>query len=151
MRQVLAEHAIPFADQRVLSGPWEESWGYTAAQYLWKQDQAIDALFCGNDQLARGAIEALHELGIRIPDDVAVVGFDNWEPIATATRPALTSVDMNLQAIGQYVGQALLDLLAGKLLAGMTRLPCHLVVRGSSGLLPVNTSSLVEEVSLEKP
>jgi LacI family transcriptional regulator len=149
MRQVLAEHAIPFAEQRVLSGPWEESWGYTAAQYLWKQDQAIDALFCGNDQLARGAIEALHELGVRIPDDVAVVGFDNWEPIATATRPALTSVDMNLQAIGQYVGKALLDLLAGKLLAGMTRLPCHLVVRASSGLLAASTSPVIEQFPLE--
>jgi LacI family transcriptional regulator len=135
MRQVLAEHAIPFSDQRVLSGPWHESWGYTAAQYLFKQDPSIDALFCGSDQLARGAVEALHELGVRIPDDVAVVGFDNWEPIAGATRPALTTVDMNLQAVGRYVGQSLLDLLAGKLLSGITRLPCNLIIRESSGVI----------------
>lgn len=133
MRQVLAGYDLPFSDQRVLSGPWQESWGYTAAQYLIKQDPSIDALFCGSDQLARGAVEALHELGVRIPDDVAVVGFDNWEPIACATRPALTTVDMNLQAIGQYVGQCLLDLLAGKLRSGIVRLPCTLVVRESSG------------------
>jgi len=134
MRQVLAEHAIPFSEKRVLSGPWHESWGYTAAQYLFKQDPSIDALFCGSDQLARGAVEALHELGRRIPDDVAVVGFDNWEPIASATRPALTTVDMNLQAVGQYVGQALLDLLAGKQLSGITRLPCNLIIRESSSV-----------------
>ncbi len=133
MRQVLAEHAIPFSEQRVLSGPWQESWGYTAAQYLLQQDFPIDALFCGSDQLARGAIEALHEQHIRIPDDVAVVGFDNWNPIASATRPTLTTVDMNLQAVGSYVGQALLDLLAGKLLSGMKRLPCQLIIRESSG------------------
>lgn len=132
MRQVLAEHAIPFSEQQVLSGPWQESWGYTAARYLLQQDPSIDALFCGSDQLARGAVEALHEQGVRIPDDVAVVGFDNWEPIASATRPALTTVDMNLQVVGHYVGQTLLDLLAGKLLSGITRLPCNLIIRESS-------------------
>jgi LacI family transcriptional regulator len=132
MRQVLAEHAISLLDHRVLSGPWQESWGYTAAHYLFKQDPHLDALFCGSDQLARGAVEALQELGVRIPDDVAVVGFDNWEPIACATRPALTTVDMNLEAVGHYVGQAVLDLLAGKLLSGIVRLPCSLIVRGST-------------------
>jgi LacI family transcriptional regulator len=133
MRQVLAEYGIPLLEHRVLSGPWQESWGYTATQYILKQDPSIDALFCGSDQLARGAIEALHELGARIPDDVAVVGFDNWEPIACATRPALTTVDMNLEAVGRYVGQCLLDLLAGELLSGIVRLPCSLIVRDSSG------------------
>ena len=132
MRQVLSEHGIPFSEERVLSGPWQESWGYTAARYLLRQDPSIDALFCGSDQLARGAIEALHEQGVHVPDDIAVVGFDNWEPIATATRPALTTVDMNLQAIGAYVGQSLLDLLAGKVLVGMKRLPCQLIIRESS-------------------
>jgi LacI family transcriptional regulator len=132
MREVLAEHGISLPEHRVLSGPWQESWGYTAAQYLLKQDPSIDALFCGNDQLARGAIEALHELGVRIPDDVAVAGFDNWEPIAGATRPALTTVDTNMEALGRYVGRCLLDLLAGKLLSGIIRLPCSLIVRSSS-------------------
>lgn len=132
MRQVLAEHGIPLLEHRVLSGPWQESWGYTATQYILKQDPSIDALFCGSDQLARGAVEALHERGIRIPDDVAVVGFDNWEPIACATRPALTTVDMNLEAVGRYVGQSLLRLLAGELLSGIVRLPCTLIVRDSS-------------------
>ena len=120
-----------------MSGPWQESWGYTAAKYLIKQDSSIDALFCGSDQLARGAVEALHELGVRIPDDVAIIGFDNWEPIACATRPALTTVDMNLEAVGHYVGQCLLDLLAGKLLVGTVRLPCSLIVRESTGPLPI--------------
>ncbi len=141
MRQVLDEHDIPLSEQRVLSGPWQESWGYTAAQYLIKQDPSIDALFCGSDQLARGAVEALHELGIRIPADVAVVGFDNWEPIACATRPALTTVDMNLEAVGHYVGQCLLDLLAGKLLSGTVRLPCNLIIRESSDTTRTNNQS----------
>lgn len=132
MRQVLTEHGIPLPEHRVLSGPWQESWGYTAAQYLLKQDSAIDAIFCGSDQLARGVVDALHNLSLRIPEDIAVVGFDNWEPIACATHPQLTTVDMNLEAIGHYVGQSLLDLLAGKLHSGIVRLPCNLIVRDSS-------------------
>lgn len=132
MRQVLAEHDLPLLEHRVLSGPWQESWGYTAAHYLLKQDPAIDAIFCGSDQLARGVVDALHTLAIRVPADIAVVGFDNWEPIACATHPQLTTVDMNLEAIGSYVGQSLLDLLAGKLHSGIVRLPCNLIVRDSS-------------------
>ena len=132
LRQVLNEHALPLPEHRVLSGPWQESWGYTATHYLLKQDPAIDALFCGSDQIARGAVDALHNLGVRIPDDIAIVGFDNWEPIACATSPQLTTVDMSLEAIGRYVGQSMLDLLAGKLHAGIVRLPCRLIVRNSS-------------------
>lgn len=134
MREVLARYSIPLPEHRVLSGPWQESWGYTAAQYLLKQDSSIDALFCGSDQLARGAVEALHDIGVRIPADIAVVGFDNWEPIACATRPALTTVDLNLEEIGRYVGQRMLDLLAGKLLSGTIRLPCKLIIRESSSI-----------------
>ncbi|HTK07313.1 MAG TPA: substrate-binding domain-containing protein, partial [Ktedonobacteraceae bacterium] len=118
---------------RVLSGPWQESWGYTAANYLFAQDSSIDALFCGSDQLARGAVEALRERGIRVPEDVAIVGFDNWEPIACATRPTLTTVDMNLVEVGRNAGECMLALLAGEMRSGIIRLPCTLVVRDSSG------------------
>jgi LacI family transcriptional regulator len=132
MRQVLTEHGIVLPDNRVLSGPWQESWGYTATNFLFDQDPAIDALFCGSDQLARGAIEALHARNLRVPADVSVVGFDNWEPMACATRPPLTTVDMNLSQVGRYVGESLLALFAGEQRSGLVRFPCSLVVRGSS-------------------
>ena len=94
---------------------------------------APDALFCGNDQIARGAIEALREMGLAVPTDVAVVGFDNWDVMTEATRPPLTSVDMNLDALGREAGAALLEMMAGARLAGVRRLPCSLVVRDSCG------------------
>ena len=133
MRQTLAEHGLQLPEHRVLSGPWQESWGYTATNYLFDQDSSIDALFCGSDQLARGAVEALRERGMRIPDDVAIVGFDNWEPIACATRPTLTTVDMNLTEVGRHAGECMLALLAGEMRSGIIRLPCSLVIRESSG------------------
>jgi LacI family transcriptional regulator len=134
MRQVLTAYGIELPEHRVLSGPWQESWGYTAANYLFQQDATIDAIFCGSDQLARGAVEALRERGVRIPEDVAIVGFDNWEPMACATRPPLTTVDMNLVEVGRFAGECLMALLAGEMRSGIIRLPCSLVVRGSSGM-----------------
>ena len=132
MRQTLAEHGITLPEDRVLSGPWQESWGYTAASFLFDHDSTIDALFCGSDQLARGAADALRERGVRVPDDVAIVGFDNWEPIASAARPPLTTVDMNLTEVGRYAGESLLALLSGEMRSGIVRLPCSLIVRDSS-------------------
>ena len=93
-----------------------------------------DAVFCGNDQIARGLIDALALIGFSVPGDVAVVGFDNWEVFASATRPPLTTVDMGLSELGGLAGHTLLDLVDGKrILPGVRREPCRLVVRQSCG------------------
>jgi LacI family transcriptional regulator len=68
-----------------------------------------------------------------VPDAVSIVGFDNWEIMAEATRPSLTSVDMNLKDLGRRAGLRLLDRIAGKQSRGVERLPCTLVVRDSCG------------------
>ena len=113
------------------AGRWSEAWGREAAQLLFSRRRlAPDALFCGNDQIARGALDALREMGRAVPDDVAVVGFDNWNVMTEASRPPLTSIDMNLGALGSEAGAALLEMMSGRTLAGVRRLPCTLVVRG---------------------
>jgi LacI family transcriptional regulator len=133
-RQGLAEAGLNAAARDCRSGRWSEAWGREAAQDLFSRRRgAPDALFCGNDQIARGAIDALREAGFAVPADVAVVGFDNWEVMAEAARPPLTSVDMNLGALGREAGAALLDMIAGHRVAGVRRLPCSLVVRESCG------------------
>ncbi len=131
-RAAIAEAGLPALPS--MPGRWSEGWGREAAQKLFsRRTPAPDALFCGNDQIARGAIDALRELGFAVPVDVAVVGFDNWDVMTKATRPPLTSVDMNLEALGREAGGALLDMMAGRRFAGVRRLPCSLVVRGSCG------------------
>jgi LacI family transcriptional regulator len=133
MDQALAEHDRDLPEHRVLSGPWQEAWGYEAAGRLLDADPHIDGIFCGSDQIARGAVDALRERGVRVPDDVAIVGFDNWEVIAAATRPALTTVDMNLPALGRLAGTRLLAMIGGERASDIIRLPCSLVVRASCG------------------
>ena len=104
-------HALAAAglagDQRLyLNGPWSEAWGRDAVARLFDgKAQRPDALFCGNDQMARGAIEALRERGIAVPGDVAIVGFDNWEVMTEAARPTLSSIDMNLKTLGREAGE----------------------------------------------
>ena len=92
-----------------------------------------DVLFCGNDQIARGAAELLRDLGIAIPADVAIVGFDNRDVMALAARPPLTSIDMNLRTLGREAGDRLIEMIAGKQLSGIRRRPCSLIVRQSTG------------------
>jgi LacI family transcriptional regulator, galactose operon repressor len=133
-RKALAEAGLKAGAGDCRAGQWSEAWGREAVQTLFSRRGAMpDALFCGNDQIARGAVDALREMGLGVPDDVAVVGFDNWNVMAEAARPALTSVDMNLEALGREAGASLLEMMGGRALKGVRRLPCSLVIRESCG------------------
>ncbi|WP_018183361.1 LacI family DNA-binding transcriptional regulator [Kaistia granuli] len=136
-RAVLADHGR--TPPRVMMGPWSENWGHQAIAELFDdaEGETPDAVFCGNDQIARGVVDALRERGLRVPEDVGVIGFDNWEIVAAATRPPLTTIDMNLTALGREAGLTLLSLVDGKAVEpGIRKLPCRLVVRQSCGRPP---------------
>ena len=105
-RQALGAAGLRARAGHVLAGAWSEAFGREAVQQLMTSRSGVDAIFCGSDQIARGVIDALRESGVRVPDDVAVVGFDNWDVIAAATRPAITTVDMNLHELGRQAGLA---------------------------------------------
>jgi LacI family transcriptional regulator len=113
-------------------GEWTEEWGRQATDALLRAAPDTDAIFCGNDQIARGAADAIRETGRGVPDDVALVGFDNWEVMAAACRPPLSTVDMNLRELGRTAGERLLAAIDGKPSAGVEKLPCSLVPRESS-------------------
>jgi len=95
-------------------------------------------------------VDALRERGVAVPADVSVIGFDNWEIVAAATRPPLTTVDMNLIELGRVAGRLILDLAEGKPVEpGIRTLPCHLVVRQSCGgdaLAHANRQEVLQEV-----
>jgi LacI family transcriptional regulator len=133
MSAVLQEHGGRLSRSRVLHGPWTEGWGYDAVGQLLERQEGIDGIFCGSDIIARGVIDGLRERGRAIPNDVAVVGFDNWEIIATQTRPPLTTVDMNLHDLGCSAAERLLAMVEGAPDSDIVRLPCSLVVRESCG------------------
>jgi LacI family transcriptional regulator len=133
-KAVLAEHGSDIVHQPLV-GEWSERWGRQAVIQLLRSGVEFDGVVCGNDQIARGAVEALRENGVQVPHDVGVVGFDNWDVMVEASRPPLTTVDMNLHDVGQRAARLLIDAIDSRSLEpGITRIDCGLVPRESTAL-----------------
>jgi LacI family transcriptional regulator len=117
----------------VMHGQWSQRWARSATAALLAQQPDIDAVLCGSDQIASGVLAALGDLGRRVPDDIAVTGYDNWGVFALETEPTLTTVDMNLEALGTAAARELFTLIDGSAQrGGVRRHACRLIVRGSS-------------------
>ena len=117
---------------RVRFGEWSERWGRSATRTLVETAPDLDAVFCGSDQIARGALDVLRDLGRRVPDDVAVVGFDNWAVMAEASQPPLTTVDLGIDVIGRLAARHLVTAIGGGVPPRDTVVPARLVVRDSA-------------------
>jgi LacI family transcriptional regulator len=117
-----------------LFGEWSEAWGRQATGILLGAAEEFDAVFCGSDQIARGVADALRAAGRRVPDDVALVGFDNWDVMALACQPPLTSIDMELEGLGRTAADLLLAAINGEPAPGRHVSPCRLVLRESTAV-----------------
>jgi LacI family transcriptional regulator len=122
------------ATGRAHYGDWSEAWGRRAAEAVLRIAPDLDAIFCGNDQIARGAADTLRERGVRVPDDIAIVGYDNWDSMALASRPPLTTIDMDLGEIGRIAALKLLAKIdpGAPDEVGTTTVPSRLIVRESA-------------------
>jgi LacI family transcriptional regulator len=131
-RIVMAEHGLELVDG-VWFGSWSEEWGHNGVRALLASSPDVDAIFCGSDQIARGAAHELASLGRSVPEDVALIGVDDWSPFTEGYRPHLSSVDLNLTTIGSRAGEALLAALNGHSAPGIQTVEPELIVRESSG------------------
>ncbi|HEX3975379.1 MAG TPA: LacI family DNA-binding transcriptional regulator [Solirubrobacteraceae bacterium] len=129
----LGEHGLELVGGARM-GDWSEAWGRQGASQALAEHLDLDAIYCGSDLIARGVIDALTEAGISVPDDVAVVGTDNWALIARAARPPLTTVDMRLGEVGRRAARFLIDAIDGQRISGRHVAPAELVMRASSGM-----------------
>lgn len=133
VRVALADAGEDLVMGRALTGEWSEAWGRQAAAMLLRSGEPFDAVVAGSDQVGRGVTDALREAGVRVPEDVGVVGFDNWEVMALASRPPLTTVDPELNQLGHVAASVLLEAINGHPAEpGVRRLPCSLVLRRST-------------------
>lgn len=114
----------------VRQGDFTEASGYRAARALLEADPGLDALFAASDLMARGALRALREAGRRVPDDVAVVGFDDLG-VAEACDPPLTSVRQPIAQVARELVRMLRDLIDGRPVESVT-LPTSLTRRASA-------------------
>lgn len=109
-RQALEEAGIPYDPALVVSGSLLHAGGYQAAQILLNRNISFTGIFGHNDEIAIGAMAALYKAGRRIPDDVAIVGYDDI-PSAAYSFPSLTTIRQPMQAVGDAAIKLLLDLL----------------------------------------
>jgi len=128
----LSGAGLDLAGGKVLFGEWSEAWGREATSRLLERQPRTDAIFCGSDQIARGVTDELRGRGCRVPEDVALVGFDNWDVMAEACRPPLTTIDPNLSEVGRVAARELLAAIEGTPIGGVRTVACTLVVREST-------------------
>jgi DNA-binding LacI/PurR family transcriptional regulator len=135
-RRALAEAGIPPADELVVRGRWNEEAGYTGARTLLGLADRPTAIFAASDMIAFGVIRAALENGLRVPDDLSVVGFDDIA-IAGAFSPPLTTVRQEEDTLGRMACEHVAAWLQGTPPAQReTVFPVQLIVRQSTGPAP---------------
>lgn len=140
-RRGLAEAGISPRDELVVQGDFRESSGYAAAAALLDRRPRPTAVFAANDCMAIGLMSALGNAGLSVPQDMAVVGFDNIT-MAQYMRPPLTTVHVDAYALGQKAVRLMLDALAdpeGEKVTVQT-IDAVLKVRSSCGARPASAT-----------
>lgn len=127
----LKKHGIAFTNNYVIPGDFTESSGYTSAKALMNQVAPPTAIFCSNDDMAIGAMRAIQDMGLRVPGDVSIIGFDDISK-ASMVYPPLTTIRQPLFKMGETAANLVVDLINGtKINKTCVVLQTELVIRGS--------------------
>lgn len=139
-RAALAEAGVPEDPSLIVAGMSDAQGGYHVARQLLERADRPTGLFCFNDRMAMGAYRAAADLGLSIPRDVSVVGFDDQVLISEGVHPQLTTVALPHYAMGVRAVSLLLGLIdpsvEGTTPTGHQTLPCPLVARASVAAPP---------------
>ncbi|MEA5455750.1 LacI family DNA-binding transcriptional regulator [Sinomonas sp. JGH33] len=122
---------LPVSDDAVTFGPYMIDSGYERATAVLSGTNRPSALLCGNDRIAVGALLAAQALGLEVPRDVSLVGYDDQEELADRVRPALTTVSLPHYRMGELGTKALLALIDGEAVPARQNVRGELIERGS--------------------
>lgn len=130
-RQALLEAGRPIDESLIVAGHFDQPSGYQKMKELLPRN--VDAVFVASDLMAMGALQAIQEQGLRVPEDIGVVGFDDL-PISSITDPPLTTIRQPIDQLGNQSIQLLIGLLEGEFTAPcQQKLPTQLIIRQSCG------------------
>jgi LacI family transcriptional regulator len=128
-RDALEKAGIPSDEKLIASGDYTTETGITCARDLLSLDHPPTAIFASNDQSAMGVYQTAQEMGLRIPEDLSVIGFDN---IMESKYMGLTTVDQFISEMGFVATQMLIKLINGDLLDSQTyKRQTQLIIRNS--------------------
>jgi LacI family transcriptional regulator len=149
-QDALRQANIPLDPDMIAAGDFTIETGRLCARELLSLPNPPTAIFAANDQSAMGTIETAREMGLRVPDDLSVVGFDNI-PEATYFDPGLTTVDQFIDQMGRVATEKLIGLIQGESLeSDPHKMPTQLVVRDSCRAVARSTSEAQRAASLEQ-
>jgi DNA-binding LacI/PurR family transcriptional regulator len=131
-RQALQAHGLPFCSDLVLSGGFERDMSYAAMREFLSASPVFDAVFASDDDSAIGALKALNESGRRVPEDVALVGFNDIN-LSSFLTPPLTTVHAPTEQVGRMAAQQLFRILENESPDLVTLLPTQVILRRSCG------------------
>jgi len=131
-QSALEEARLEVSDDLTIPTDFSRSDGYTKAEALIRDGKPIcDAVFCVSDNIALGVMKRFAEAGIRVPEDVAIVGFDD-NPIALFSTPGLTTIQQDIREGGRLLVQSLIKVLNGQAIDHVA-MPTKTIVRESCG------------------
>ena len=132
-RKALEEYGLPFRDEWLFSNVFDLEDGKRVLRTILNLKDAPTAVFTGSDQVATGIIMAAQVLGKKVPEDFAVIGFDD-QPIARVVKPALTTIRQPIEEMGMTAMDIMIDLIAQKNKENYPEilLPFDLVIRDST-------------------
>jgi DNA-binding LacI/PurR family transcriptional regulator len=135
-RDALHAHHLPFKPELVLDGEFDQFAAYqNVKNFISRNGVHFDAIFTGDDDAAIGTLNALKEAGLRVPEDVAVVGFDDSR-LSSFLNPPLTTVQAPTEQVGRTAAQLLFNLLQEQPAEPATLLPTEIIIRRSCGCVP---------------
>ena len=129
--QSLKDHNKPWNQKQATQGSFKMHDGYQGANRLMKANPKMTAIFCANDEMAIGAMKAIHDSGKRIPEDIAVVGFDDID-LARIYQPSLTTIKQPFSDKGQAAMKSLIHLINGEEVNQKIEFPYNLIERDST-------------------
>jgi len=118
-------------DDLIEQGDFTIAGATEAMRRILDRDPSVDGVFAASDQMAAGALAALRERGLRVPEDVSIVGFDG-DYFSETSSPPLTTVAQPASALGAKMAEVLVDLMAGRDVERVTIMPTELIIRGST-------------------
>jgi len=133
-KSALQAHGIPLDENLILDGGFERNIAYQAIDCFLGNDRRVvfDAVFTGDDDAAIGVLNALQDHGVRVPEDVAVIGFDDLG-FASLLHPPLTTVRAPTESVGRIATEQLFNLLENRPANEAIILPTEIIFRRSCG------------------
>jgi DNA-binding LacI/PurR family transcriptional regulator len=131
--RAMEEAGLPVREEYIVESDWSVESGQQAIQQLMALPEPPTAVFAASDTIAIGALESAHAMGLRVPEDVAIMGFDNIN-IASWVRPRLTTVAQYPEKMGYLMAKSLFQRLQGEYSGPSRRfeVPCKLIERESA-------------------